>query len=136
MNLIKTIEESLDGLWNNSQYGGSNELPRKDYQPYSTSQGYSYPYQAGGNSGAPTEEPKNAISTPWPLNTIETDLSDSFVYLASAMNKMQQCLDGNASVKKEQRDKIKKLLKISSNALKRIEVVGLNIINISNIAEK
>ena len=69
MNFKETLEESLDGLWNNRQYGGTNELPRKDYQPYSSSSGYSYPYQQGGNQMFPptNREPDSIPSIPWPL---------------------------------------------------------------------
>ena len=135
MNLEKAIEESLDGLWNNRQYGGTSELPRKDYQPYSTSQGYSFPYQAGGNAVVPPEENPKATSIPWPLSTVENDLSDSFVYLVSAYNKMKRCLKENPSLKKDQRQNIKKLMKFTAQALKRIEFVGLNVVKIANIAE-
>lgn len=135
MNLEKIINESLDGLWNNRQYGGTNELPRKDHQPYSTSQGYSYPYQAGGASEPPPEENAKAVSTPWPLNTVESDLSDSFVYLVSAYNKMKRCLNENPSLKEDQKQKIKKLMKLTGQALKRIEFVGLNIVKVSDISK-
>ena len=135
MDLNKTIEESLDGLWNNRQYGGTNESPRKDYQPYSTSQGYSYPYQAGGATSIPSPEAEGVPSTPWPLNTIETDLSDSFVYLMSAFNKMKTCLEENPSLKKSQKANLRKLIKFAIGALKRIEFIGMNIIKVSNIGK-
>jgi Spy/CpxP family protein refolding chaperone len=61
------------------------------------------------------------------LHTIETDLSNSFIHLVTALEKMQECLDKNISITKNQKTKIKNLMKISTNALRRIELVGVNV---------
>jgi hypothetical protein len=129
MNLLKILEESIDSLWNNATYGATSELPRKDYQPYTTSSGYSYPYQQGIPPTATPgdEKTEEAAVTPWPLHTIETDLSNSFIHLVTALEKMQECLDKNISITKNQKTKIKNLMKISTNALRRIELVGVNV---------
>lgn len=137
MDFDKVLEESLDGMWNNRQYGGTSEMPRKDYQPYSTSNGYSFPYQAGSPPVfAPTApEPQNTPSIPWPLHTVTDDLSDSFVYLVSAVKKMQRCVDENPSLNLKQREVIKKMVKAINSSLKNIERVGASIEMIANLAE-
>jgi hypothetical protein len=137
MDLDKVLEESLDGLWNNRQYGGTSEMPRKDYQPYSSSDGYSFPYQAGSPPVFPptAQEPQNTPSIPWPLNTVTDDLSDSFVYLVSAVKKMQRCVDENPALNLKQREVIKQMVKAINSSLKNIERVGASILMVANLAE-
>jgi hypothetical protein len=138
MDFKKTIEESLDGLWNNRQYGGTSEMPRKDYQPYSSSDGYSFPYQAGSPPVFPPTAPgpQNTPSIPWPLNTVTDDLSDSFVYLVAAVKKMQRCVDENPSLNVKQKEVIKKMVKAINSSLKNIERVGASVLMIANLAEE
>jgi hypothetical protein len=135
MDLDKTIEESLDGLWNNSQYGGVNELPRKDYQPYNPSGGYTFPYQSGMSPSSPVNpDPENTPSIPWPLQTVTDDLTDSFIYLVAAIKKMERCERENISISDKQRENLNKLIKISKSALVRIRNVGANVVKIVNLA--
>ena len=47
---------------------------------------------------------------------------------------MERCLKENPSLNDKQKEAIKELMKISNEALKRIEVVGANIISIANLA--
>jgi hypothetical protein len=136
MDLNKALNESLDGMWNNRQYGGTSEMPRKDYQPYSSSAGYTFPYQSGATSVFPptAPDPQNTPSIPWPLNTVDHDLSDSFVYLVSAVKKMERCIKENPSLNDKQRSAIKSLMKLADESLKRIEVIGANIVKVANLA--
>jgi len=136
MNLKKTLEEELDGLWNNRQYGGASESPRKDYQPYSSSNGYSFPYQAGSPPVMPptAPSPEGIPSMPWPLETVSVDLADAFVYLISAFNKLNRCIEENPSLNTKQRSVIKILLKLLKGSLLRIEKVGNNIVRVANLA--
>jgi hypothetical protein len=138
MDLNKVLEESLDGLWNNRQYGGTSEMPRKDYQPYSSSAGYTFPYQAGSPPVFPptAPDPQNTPSIPWPLNTVTDDLSDSFVYLLAAVKKMERCIKENPSLNEKQKSAVKSLMNIANESLKRIEVIGANIITVANLAEE
>jgi len=137
MDLGKVLEESLDGMWNNRQYGGKTEMARKDFQPYNSSSGYSFPYQSGGNPTLPPTAPgpENTPSIPWPLNTVTDDLSDGFVYLVSAVKKMQRCIDENPSLNDKQREVIGKMVKSINFSLKNIEKVGASVIMIANLAE-
>lgn len=136
MDLDKALNESLDGMYNNRQYGGTSEMPRKDYQPYNSSGSYTFPYQAGSPPVFPptAPDPQNTASIPWPLNTVTDDISDSFVYLLASVKKMERCLKENPSLNDKQKEAIKELMKISNEALERIEVVGANIISIANLA--
>lgn len=137
MDLKKTLQESLDGLWNNRSYGGTNELPRKDYQPYSSSSGYSYPYQQGGNTMFPptSPDPQNTPSVPWPLTTVTDDLADAFVYILSALKKMERCLKENPSLKPKQKNVLKKYIKFTKAALYIIRKIGKSIIDSVNLAK-
>ncbi|NBP04366.1 MAG: hypothetical protein EBU90_30650, partial [Proteobacteria bacterium] len=80
-------------------------------------------------------EPQNTPSIPWPLHTVTNDLSDSFVYLVSAVKKMQRCVDENPSLNIKQREVIKKMVKAINSSLKNIERVGASIEMIANLAE-
>jgi hypothetical protein len=137
MNFKETIEESLDGVWNNRQYGGASELPRKDYQPYSSSNGYSFPYQNGAPPIFPptTPPPDNTPSLPWPLGTVTDDLADGFVYTLAAFNKMKMCLNENPSLNSKQKIAIKKLMKACGKAIYLTRKVGENIVAVANLAE-
>ena len=136
MDLEKTLDESLDGLWNNRGYGGTSEPPRKDYQPYSAGSGYSFPYQAGSPPVFPPTppDPQNNPSIPWPLDTVSADIADSFVYLIAAYKKMKRCTEENPSINKKQREAIGEMMAITANALRKIEKVGTRIVTVANIA--
>ncbi len=137
MNFKETLDESLDGLWNNRQYGGVSELPRKDYQPYTTSNGYSFPYQAGSPPVFPptTPEAEPIASIPWPLETVTSDLADGFVYLFSALNKMKRCLNENPALNKKQKQVIKIFIKMLTIALVKTKKIGDNFIKVASLSE-
>ena len=117
------------------QYTAYNEPPRKDFVPYSNKAGYNYPYQQ--NTSA-TPAPENAIpshipSIPWPLEGVTEDLSDSYIYLLTAGNKINQALKNNPSLSPPQRKDLKKYLKLCKDALDIIKNIGVNLINKSEL---
>lgn len=133
----ETLEEAYDGAaWNNARYTAYSEPPRKDYMPISTSDGYSFPYQRGAPPISPPigPQPENTPEIPWPLQTVTDDFADSFVYLVSALKKMETCLRTNPVLKKHQRHTLKKYIKYVKGALARIQVVGSQIIHDMNLA--
>lgn len=130
MKLNEVIEEML-GAPGGKQYTAYNEPPRKDFVPYSNKAGYNYPYQQ--NTSA-TPAPANAIpphipSIPWPLEGVTEDLSDSYIYLLTAGNKINQALKNNPSLSPDQRKDLKKYLKLCKDALDIIKNIGVNVIN-------
>jgi hypothetical protein len=130
MKLNEVIEEML-GAPGGKQYTAYNEPPRKDFVPYSNKAGYNYPYQQ--NTSA-TPAPVNAIpphipSIPWPLEGVTEDLSDSYIYLLTAGNKINQALKNNPSLSPDQRKDLKKYLKLCKDALDIIKNIGVNVIN-------
>lgn len=130
MKIDKVIEEML-GAPGGKQYSAYNEPPRKDFVPYSNKAGYNYPYQQNTST---TPQPVNTIpphipSVPWPLETVTDDLSDSYVYLLTAGNKINQAIKNNSSLSKEKREELKKYLKDCKKALDLIKDIGTNIIN-------
>ena len=134
--LDETIEEAYDGAaWNNRQYGAYSEPPRKDYMPISSSDGYGFPYQRGAPPISPptSPDPANTPEIPWPLQTVTDDFSDSFVYLVSALKKMEACLRMNPVLKKAQKHKLKEFIKYTKGALARIQVVGSQIVHVTNL---
>lgn len=134
MELVKVIEEMI-GAPGGKQYPAYNQPPRKDFVPYSNKAGYNYPYQQNTST---TPQPVNAIpphipSIPWPLETVTSDLSDSYIYLLTAGNKINQALKNNPSLSEEKRENLKKYLKVCKKALNLIKDIGVNLINKSEL---
>jgi hypothetical protein len=123
MSLEKILTETLDGLWNNSNYGGTSEAPRKDFGPQSGQQGYNFPYQKNAPPiFPPTQpEPENTSNLAAPLQTVTQDLSDSFVYLLAAANKMENCLQFNKALNSKQKKKLKSLMEYATKVLGAIK---------------
>jgi hypothetical protein len=130
MKLNEVIEEML-GAPGGKQYPAYNEPPRKDFVPYSNKAGYNYPYQQN-TSATPTPEnviPPHIPSIPWPLEGVTEDLSDSYIYLLTAGNKINQALKSNPSLSDNQRKHLKEYLKRCKTALDIIKSIGVNLIN-------
>ena len=84
----------------------------------------------------PTEPmPENTPSMPWPLQTVTDDVADSFIYLLSAVKKMQRCVKENPSPTKEQKLKLKQLIRVGFKTLKTIEKIGLHIRSSADLAK-
>ena len=122
MDLKDALNEALDGLYNNPSYGGYSDAPRKDWGPQSNQYGYSFPYQKNNPLfppvGPPTEQTPDM---PWPLQTVSQDLTDSFIYLLTATNKMENCLNLNTSIDKKQKKKLESLIDYSGRILGAIK---------------
>lgn len=129
MNLDKIINESIDTLWNQRQYPASSEWPRKDFVPFGSRNDYNFPYQKGTPPVFPPSSPmpENTPDMPWPLQTVTDDIADSFIYLLSAVKKMQRCVKENPAPTKEQKLKLKKLISIGFKTLKTIEKIGVHV---------
>jgi hypothetical protein len=133
MNLEKIIEEVYDR--GPQQYGAYSSAPRKDFVPLSTKDGYNYPNQQNQPlNNLTTPPPQAPISYPWPLQTIVDDLSDSFICLLNAANKMSDCVKGNPTLSDEQKKEIFEFYRSSKKALDIIKKIGLDIGNVANIA--
>lgn len=129
MELNGIIEEML-GDPGGKQYPAYNEPPRKDFVPYSNKAGYNYPYQQGSDAVPLVNSiPPHIPSIPWPLETVTADLSDSYLYLFTAGNKINQALKSNPSMDRERKILLKKYLKECKVALNIIKDIGLNLIN-------
>jgi hypothetical protein len=134
MDLNEVIEEML-GAPGGQQYPAYNEPPRKDFVPHTNKAGYSYPYQQNTN---PLLNPVNNIypqiaSEPWPLENITNDLADSYVYLLTAGNKINQAIKSNPSVSREQKEILKEYLRKCKKALSLIKDIGINIVDKSKL---
>jgi hypothetical protein len=126
MNLDKIIEEIYDSGGGN--YPAYSEPPRKDFAPMSNRSGYENPYQRGGASEQPREQgPEGAPSMPWPLQTLNDDISDSFVFLTAGMTKMIQTVKLNPALDKEAKDELLDLYKKSKVALNLLKEIGLSV---------
>lgn len=135
MNLEDLIEEVYER--GPQMYGAYSAAPRKDFAPVSTKDGYNYPYQRNQPfDNLTTPPPAAPISYPWPLQTIVDDLSDSFLCLLNATTKMSECVKNNPALTDEQKKNIFELFKSSKSALEIIKNVGLEIGNISNMADQ
>ena len=132
MNIDEIVEEIYDG--GGGSYPAYSSPPRKDFAPISKTNGYSYPYQQGGQVGNLSEPPPEApISYPWPLQTAVEDLADGFVLLMTATKKMVQCVNHNPTLTDHQKKGLIELYKKSKQALDLMKFVGVNLGNL-NIA--
>lgn len=137
MDLNKILEETLENTWSPKQYPAYSQGPRKDFVPFSTKDGYNFPYQSGqsGDFPPPNYQVQYPESLPWPLQTINTDLADGFVYVIAAANKISECLKNNSvSLTKEQREDLIEMFKKLKVAINSIKDVGMKITDITNIA--
>jgi hypothetical protein len=132
MNLEKIIEEIYSSPSGN--YSASSEAPRKDFAPISKTDGYNYPYQRDGSYMGSPIKPDAPVHYPWPLQTIEDDLSDAFAFIASSMSKISQSVKNNPSLDDEKKEKAIFLYKKLKKSLNIIKNVGLNTGSVFNIA--
>lgn len=139
VNLKKILNEDVGSIWSPRQYSASSMAPRKDQGPlFSQKDGKNFPYQQNSPPIFPpsTTEPQKPETFPWPMQTINTDLADGFVYLLAAAKKISQCAKQNPSLTAKQKDELlltfKKMLKI----LKAVETIGLSIPEIVNMASE
>lgn len=122
MDINKVMAEALDGLYNNPNYGGYSDAPRKDFGPQSNQQGYNFPYQKNASLfPATTPSPEQTSDMPWPLQTVTQDLADSFIFLVTASNKMENCLKLNTTLDEKQKKKLNSLLNYSGKILGAIK---------------
>jgi hypothetical protein len=130
MDLNQIIEEIYDSGYG-KQYPAYNEPPRKDFAPMSNRSGYTNPYQKGGDNLGVLSKTENDTSPnmPWPLQTLESDIADSVVFLIEGIRKMKNCLDGNPILEKdpEKKDSLIQIFKASKKALDILSEVGKRI---------
>ena len=121
MELEKLVKEAL--------YGGYSEPPRKEFVPQSSQQGYNYPYQSntGPNPPPTAPAPERPPNLAWPLQTVSSDLSDGFVSILAAANKIENCLQQNTSISDKQKEKLKKMAKFVTKILHGIQSLDNNI---------
>jgi hypothetical protein len=117
-------------------YAAYSSAPRKDFVPYSTKDGYNFPYQKNAPPIHPPSapQPPNTVSMPWPLQTINDDLSDGYIYLLAAAKKLSVCAKGNPSLTEEQKQQLITLYKELKIALQKIKNVGLNVTDVVNMS--
>jgi len=96
----------------NKNYPASSSAPRKDFAPVSTSNGYNYPYQNTGASEMENPLPDNPITYPWELQTVTDDLSNSFVSIVAASQKIISSRD-NPALNVKQKQDLNKVVKYS-----------------------
>lgn len=126
MDLNRIIEEIYDT--GGGQYPAYSQPPRKDFAPMSNRSGYTNPYQSGGAFNQPvTPEPDSPESLPWPLQTLSTDIADSFVFLMAGMSKMIQCIKQNPTLDKESKEELLEIYKKSKLTLNALKDIGLSV---------
>jgi hypothetical protein len=136
MKLEKVINETLTSIWSPKQYQATSMAPRKDFAPLNTQDGYNYPYQTQSPLPTPDVPSNKTANIPWPLQTIDDDLADSYVYLLAAGQKIQTAIKNNPSLSKQQKLKMKVLLKNCKSALNLIKKIGFNIKPIIDLNQK
>lgn len=134
MKLEELIEEVYDQ--GPKMYPAYSSAPRKDFVPYSTKDGYNFPYQNNAPPIFPPEppQPENPVALPWPLQTINDDLSDAYIYLLGAAKKISDVVANNPSINAEQKTQFTELYKDLKISLDHIKKVGLKVSDIGNMA--
>lgn len=136
MKLKELIEEVYDQ--GPKSYPAYSASPRKDFVPYSTKDGYNFPYQKNAPPIFPPEppQPENPVALPWPLQTINDDLSDAYIYLLGAAKKISDVVANNPTINSEQKVEFTKLYKDLKIALDHIKKVGLKVSDVGNMASQ
>lgn len=136
MKLKDLIEEVYDQ--GPKSYPAYSSSPRKDFVPYSTKDGYNFPYQKNAPPIFPPEppQPANPVALPWPLQTINDDLSDAYIYLLGAAKKISDVVANNPTINSEQKMQFTELYKDLKIALDHIKKVGLKVSDVGNMASQ
>jgi hypothetical protein len=134
MKLKDLIEEVYDQ--GPKSYPAYSSSPRKDFVPYSTKDGYNFPYQKNTPPIFPPEppQPANPVALPWPLQTINDDLSDAYIYLLGAAKKISDVVANNPTINSEQKTQFTELYKDLKISLDHIKKVGLKVSDVANMA--
>lgn len=136
MDISDLIEEVYDS--GPRAYQAYSSPPRKDFVPYSTKDGYNFPYQKNAPPLYPptAPQPENPVSFPWPLQTINDDLSDAFIFSLAAYKKIANCIKENPTLTQEEKDGLFKLFKKMGAVLNNIKEVGVKLPSVVNLAEQ
>lgn len=139
MDLNKILVEAIE-----TRYPAVSQPPRYGFGPLS-SQGGTSLNQSGLNSANKLALPENPAmmppplypeSLPWPLDTVNEDLADAFVFLYAAIKKIKMTFKDNPAITKEQQIHLISYYKILKKALKHIKDVGVQLTPDINIAEQ
>lgn len=132
------LKDLIEEVYNQGpkSYPAYSSAPRKDFVPYSTKDGYNFPYQKNAPPIFPPEppQPENPVALPWPLQTINDDLSDAYIYLLGAAKKISDVVANNPSINAEQKTQFTELYKDLKISLDNIKNVGLKVSDIGNMA--
>ena len=132
MELDKIITEVYDTA--NKSYPAYSTPARKDFTPQSARNTPNFPYQRQDDLTNPP--PQSVPSLPWPLQTAVDDLTDSFVFLSQAMDKISAAVKNNPSLNDKQKTKLIRFYKIAKLSLRGIKKIGLHIIDVANLASE
>lgn len=133
MKINELIEEMIGDSANIRTYSAYESPARKDFIPLSNSEN-NFSYQQNIRPGGDRlPEPPIKGSLPWPLETVVGDFTDSFVYLYTAGQKINEAIKNNKSLSKDQRNALKKYLKDIKTILNHIKTMGSKIIDVSKI---
>jgi hypothetical protein len=132
------LKELIEEVYNQGpkSYPAYSSAPRKDFVPHSTKDGYNFPYQKNAPPIFPPEppQPANPVALPWPLQTINDDLSDAYIYLLGAAKKISDVVANNPTINTDQKTEFMGLYKDLKTALDHIKKVGLKVSDIGNMA--
>lgn len=131
LDLEKILNESLDSIWSPKPYQAGSMPPRKDFVSTKRNEtGLTQPsvYQHT------LPEPEKPQTFPWPLQNINSDLADGYVYLLTSASKIAQCKKQNSSLTDKQKEDLDKVLNRLLLILKELKKIGTRIPSIVNMA--
>ena len=101
------------------------------YPPSMNKKGLLDPYQS--HPLATMGDPDRVPSMPYPLENINSYLSDSFVFLNAALTQMKAATRSNPTLSPVFAKEVKRLTKQGEEALKSIEYIGQRITSVANL---
>jgi hypothetical protein len=137
VNLKKILNEDVGSIWSPRQYQASSMAPRKDQGPlFSQKDGKNFPYQQNSPPVFPPNlpQPEAPETMPWPLENINSDLADGFVFILAAAKKISQCEKQNKKLTNKQREHLFSNFKMLIKITKAIQKVGMELPNVVNMA--
>lgn len=133
MKINEIIEEMIGDSANIRTYSAYESPARKDFIPLNKSD-YNFQYQQniqdGGNR---LPEPPLKGTVPWPLETVVDDFADSYIYLYTIGQKINEAIINNKALTKKQKNFLRKYLKDIKKMMDHIKYLGSKIIDISKI---
>lgn len=133
MKIDEIIEEMIGSSANIRTYSAYETPARKDFVPLNQAD-YNYQYQQNIRPGGERlPEPPIKGTTPWPLEAIIDDFTNSYINLFEIGQKINYCIKHNKALTKDQKKNLQKYLKDIKKIMDHIKLMGSKVLDDSKI---